>query len=182
MTDSKTKTTNPARIVILVLLGVTILAGTLMIALNVMVNIQMQNAMKWSPDDVITQEDKERYAGLAMIPEITDYIDRVYIRGIRDPQYCIMTVPFDSIEDLYAILPYASEEERAAAIAAVSDPVTDLPEMPEGTEVFNMYYAEGMPYTETDGDGYVVSYYYTHANYVLENSDGYCLVFFVQTN
>ena len=182
MTESKTKTTNPARIVILVLLGVTLLAGTLLLALTVMTYVQMQKAMQWSPDDVITQEEKERYAGLAMIPEVTDYIDRVYIRGIRDPQYCIMTASFDSIDELYAVLPYESEEELAAAIAAISEPLTDLPEMPEGTEIYNMYYAEGMPYTETDGDGYAVSYYYTHANYILENSDGYCLVFFVQTH
>ena len=181
MTETEKKISNPARIVILVLLGITILAGTLLLALNVMTYVQMQNAMKWSPDTEITQEDKVRYAGLAMIPEMTDYVGSVYSRGIRDPQYCILTVPFGSLEELYAALPYDSDSDRETALAAMVGPSTDLPEFPEEVVFGNAYPAEDLPVTETDGEGYVVSYYYTHVNYIIETADGYCLVFFVQT-
>ena len=98
---SEAKTWNPARIVMLVLLGIILIAGTLILALNVMTYVQMQNAMNWSPVNDITQEDKDRYASLIMIPEISDQIVAANLRGIRDPQYCIETRSYDSIEELY---------------------------------------------------------------------------------
>jgi len=181
MTETEQKTRNPARIVILVLLAVTLLAGTLLLVLNVMTYVQMQNAMKWSPDKEITQEEKERYAGLAMLPDVTDYIGSVYSRGIRDPQYCIVTVPFGSFEELYSILPFENDSDRADAVAAIGSTIVDMPEFPGDIDYENVYTAGDLPCTETDGEGYVVSYYYGHENYVIETADGYCLVFFVQT-
>ena len=88
---SEAKAWNPARIVMLVLLGIVLIAGTLILALNVMTYVQMKNAMNWSPYTDITQEDKDRYASLVMIPEISDQIVASNLRGIRDPQYCIET-------------------------------------------------------------------------------------------
>ena len=79
---SEAKTRNPARIVMLVLLGVILITGTLVLALNVMTYVQMKNAMNWSPDTDITQEDKDRYASLVMIHDINSYIDTVNIRII----------------------------------------------------------------------------------------------------
>ena len=160
---SEAKAWNPARIVMLVLLGIVLIAGTLILALNVMTYVQMKNAMNWSPYTDITQEDKDRYASLVMIPEISDQIVASNLRGIRDPQYCIETKTYDSIEELYKVLQFETEDERASdAVAA--------------------YVAAELPLTEQAGNGYVVSYYYVHENYIIQDADGFRLVFLVQTN
>lgn len=179
---SEAKTRNPARIVMLVLLGVILITGTLVLALNVMTYVQMKNAMNWSPDTDITQEDKDRYASLVMIHDINSYIDTVNIRGIRDPQYCIETVSYGSIEELYEILPFETEEERAAAIASIGEALEEVPDIPGDTDGCTAYYAAGLPVTDQDGKGYVVSYYYGHENYIIQDDNGFRFAFFVQTN
>ena len=177
---SEAKTWNPARIVMLVLLGIILIAGTLILALNVMTYVQMQNAMNWSPVNDITQEDKDRYASLIMIPEISDQIVSANLRGIRDPQYCIETKSYDSIEELYKALPFETEEDCAAAIAEVYE-LDYIPDIPDASDAVAAYAAAGLPLTEQAGNGYVVSYYYTHENYIIQDDDGYRLVFLIQT-
>ena len=179
---SEAKAWNPARIVMVVLLGVILIAGTLVLALNVMTYVQMKNAMNWSPDTDITQEDKDRYASLVMIHDINSYIDTVNIRGIRDPQYCIETVSYGSIEELYEILPFESEGDREAAIASIGAALEEVPDIPGGTDGCTVYVAEGLPITDQDGKGYVVSYYYYHENYIVQDDNGFRFVFLVQTN
>ena len=178
---SEAKAWNPARIVMLVLLGIVLIAGTLILALNVMTYVQMKNAMNWSPYTDITQEDKDRYASLVMIPEISDQIVASNLRGIRDPQYCIETKTYDSIEELYKILPFETEEERAAAIAQVYE-LDYIPDIPDASDAVAAYVAADLPLTEQAGNGYVVSYYYVHENYIIQDADGFRLVFLVQTN
>lgn len=181
MTENRAKTWTPARIVILVLLGVTLLAGTFLLAMRVMVNLQMQNAMKWSADTEITQLDKIRYAKMVMIPDLTEYIDSCSIRGIRDPEYCIQTMSFDTVEELYSILPFDSEEDYQTALDSIGDPLATGPDIPEGADNCTAYIAEGLPVTEDDGDGKVLAYYYSHENYIIRDADGYRFAFFVQT-
>jgi hypothetical protein len=178
---SEAKAWNPARIVMLVLLGIVLIAGTLILALNVMTYVQMKNAMNWSPYTDITQEDKDRYASLVMIPEISDQIVASNLRGIRDPQYCIETKTYDSIEELYKILPFETEEDRAAAIAQVYE-LDYIPDIPDASDAVAAYVAADLPLTEQAGNGYVVSYYYTHENYIIQDDEGFRLVFLVQTN
>lgn len=177
---SEAKTWNPARIVMLVLLGIVLIAGTLILALNVMAYVQMKNAMNWSPVNDITQEDKDRYASLVMIPEISDQIVAANLRGIRDPQYCIETRSYDSIEELYGVLPFETEEDCGAAIALITE-LDQIPDIPDASEAIAAYTAEGLPLAEQAGNGYVVSYYYTHENYIVQDADGYRLVFLIQT-
>ena len=179
---SEAKAWNPARIVMLVLLGVVLIAGTLILALIVMTYVRMKNAMNWSPDTDITQEDKDRYASLVMIHDINAYIDAVSIRGIRDPQYCIETESYPSIEELYQILPFESEEDRAASVALVGAALDYVPDIPGADDGCTAYAAEGLPVTDQDGKGYVVSYYYGHENYIIQDDDGFRFVFLVQTN
>ena len=180
-TENRQANNGKTKGILTALVIIVIVAGSVFVGINIMMYVQMNNAMKWSPDKEVTQEDKIRYSELAMLPEIADYVDRAAIRGMRDPEYCIETITFDTLEELYSILPFDSDEEREQAIASVGDALSELPEIPEAGEDFTAYSAGDLPFTDEDEDGKVISYYYGHDNYVIRTEEGYRFVFFVQT-
>ena len=141
---------------------------------------QIKQAMKWSQMEIKTQEARDRYAALIMMPEMSGSVSSVSIRGIRDPEYRIETGTYDSIEELYAILPFKNEEDRQEAVRSVGLPAAVNPEglYEDDTDV---YQAVGLPVTEEDKEGKVLAYYYGHSDYIVRNADGYRFVFFVQT-
>ena len=130
--------------------------------------------------EIKTQEARDRYAALIMMPEMSGSVSSVSIRGIRDPEYRIETGTYDSIEELYAILPFKNEEDRQEAVRSVGLPAAVNPEglYEDDTDV---YQAVGLPVTEEDKEGKVLAYYYGHSDYIVRNADGYRFVFFVQT-
>lgn len=150
-----------------------------MIVYNIVVYFNINSSMNW---DKITKQDNEYYAELTMIPEIADNIDIVYIRGIRDPAYCIETVSFNTLSELYEILPYKDDQERKNALETLGEVSGTFPDIPSIDQVSKVYVADKIPVTEEDKDGKVLSYYYDHENYVIQTGSGFRLVFIVQTN
>ena len=74
-----------------------------------------------------------------------------------------------------------TEEDRAAAIAQVYE-LDYIPDIPDASDAVAAYVAADLPLTEQAGNGYVVSYYYVHENYIIQDADGFRFVFLVQTN
>lgn len=140
---------------------------------------QVHKAQKWTE---MHPEDMTHCAELIMMPEMKDRIERVYIHGIRDPEYCMETAVYASVNELYAILPFKNENDRTAAIEALAEAGDNVPEIPGIEGMIRYYTADILPFTVEDENGKVISYYYTHRDYVVQSGDGYRLVCLVQTN
>ena len=134
---------------------------------------QIKEAQIWK---TTTSQNNSYYSELAMLPEISDSIEITYIRGIRDPEYCIETKAYDTINDLYDILPYSDEAERMKALGCIENATGELPEFPGIDEIQTVGIVSELP---LNYEG--VAQYYFHDRYIVQNEDGYRFVFFVQT-
>lgn len=168
---------------VLIILSVIVGAWLLLaIVVNVTLKIQINNAMKWKRDDDITSEDRTRYGQYVMIPEIADYIESVAYRGVRDPTYRIESKPYSSIEKLYAILPFSTDDERKKAIDSAKNAETTYEDLIDGGQALH-YIIDDLPVNTKDEDGNNSIYSsWSHRNYLLESQDGYRLILVAYSN
>jgi len=61
----------------------------------------------------LSHEEKASQAEQALMPELTDYIDRYGLRGFQDIDLQIETIKFDSIDELVETFPYLACYENA---------------------------------------------------------------------
>ena len=142
--------------------------------------VEQGNPMEWSLNEGISHKHCEE---LIMMPGMAPYIEKVYERGIRDPEFKIETGEYESLEALYSILPFASEEERGSIVYEELTKVEDIPDkLKNEEEMDEIWYAESLPLTEEGDDGKkVASFYNFHENYIIKGPGGYRFVFIVQT-
>lgn len=142
--------------------------------------VEQGNPMEWSLNEGISHKHCEE---LIMMPGMAPYIEKVYERGIRDPEFKIETGEYESLEALYSILPFASEEERGSIVYEELTKVEDIPDKLKNEEAMDeIWYAESLPLTEEGDDGKkVASFYNFHENYIIKGPGGYRFVFIVQT-
>lgn len=176
--NEKKQEKKPVKIITIVMVILVAFVIIFMIAYNIIIYVQISNSQKW---DKVDQKDNSYYAKLVMMPEIADNIDTVYIRGFRDPGYCIETLSFSTLTELYETLPYKNDKERMASLESIEEISETHTELPVPNGIIKIYNAVDIPVTEEDSNGKVIPYYYFHENYVIQTETGFKFVFIVQT-
>ena len=169
------KPVKPAKVIMIIITAFVVFSIILWIILII---LNIFRSQKW---DKVTPKDNSYYAKLVMMPEIADDIDNVYVRGLRDQEYCIETISCNTLSELYGILPYSNDTERMTALESIEEVSEKFPEIPVKNDIIKKYYAVSLPVTEEDSNGKVIPYYYFHENYIIQTESGFRFVFIVHT-
>lgn len=159
---------------------ITIIIIAVVIAIPASFILHLRNQMKWSPVTDLSDSRRARLASYCMLPGFEKDIDKVYIRGLRDPDYRIESKSYPSVEELFKILPYEDEAARKEAVDALAKAESNIPDnmdLENGTKVF---LAHNLPLVKTDKDGKAtLESYYRHEYYVVLEDGAYRFVFIV---
>ena len=159
---------------------ITVIIIAVVIAIPVSFYLQLRNQMKWSPVTDLSDTRRARLASYCMIPGFEKDIDKVYIRGLRDPDYRIETKTYPSPEELYKILPFEDETARKEAVAALAETQIESPDKLGVDSSSKVFLAHILPLVTTGKDGNpTLESYYGHEYYVVCEDGAYRFVFIV---
>ena len=94
--------------------------------------INFMNYFKWQTQDDLSDVEIVNIAeDYYLIPELAPHIESVSERGFQDHEYIYETTWFESVDALFDILPYGTEEERQAALDLLDSSDNSTDEFPD---------------------------------------------------